>query len=204
MKILKSKTWNDIQSSIKEDKDSIKDLEVKVITSYKEKRKLVERMCFDFSIKRVIYGRNGSGKTIFLCKTLLPQLSDFFVFCLPNEIDTLFNFVPKNRKCSIDKLINGDVVGNFTKKLNEINNSLIVIDNSHLLGRDIFKIVHILETFGYNYILAHTSHIQFPYENTSINIIHYIKEDYKVYSHHTSSPNILISNYTIKDSQKYE
>ena len=110
---------------------------------------------FDLRIRRCIVGGKGSGKTYFLVNGILPELDNYFVFCIKHEISNIYDFVDDENKYCLDKVISSfETEVLVLKKIEENKGKTIIIDDYELLTAGGNRILGYLVRHRYNYIIV--------------------------------------------------
>lgn len=156
MKLLKTDTYDRI---IKENIELKEQYDI-----FKEKSKKMFHRTIDLEnfiglnlkIRRLIVGKKGSGKTHLLSKTLIPQLSNYFVFCSNYEYNGAYKFVEENNKYS---MINPNSpvpfsINRFIDIVKKNEDKVIIIDE-HYNPKDKIDILnHLRSIRECNYIIV--------------------------------------------------
>jgi len=191
MKILKNKTYDrlvkytKVQKSIIgkyikiEDglKTQIGTLNTNLEDEQKEHHKSVVESKLDFSIRRFIIGKKGTGKTTFIKEEILPNVKHFFVIDTCNEYTHLDrkqkSCYDKNKSCSQN-------IEKFDKAIRRNADKLIILEDSSILKDNMEWFMDIVQSANINFIIVcqvkhllekHFDYVDFIYDFGTLDTI---------------------------------
>lgn len=131
MKILKEKEYEKIMNQLKIMEADVREMGIVMSNQISTINNLINELD-NLTIRRIIVGKNGSGKTYYIKNHILPQLSNYFLIDPSSE----YTNVPESRRLSNcgynPELIYESIIANKDK--------VIIVDNANVLyGNTKFK-----------------------------------------------------------------
>lgn len=131
MKILKEKEYEKIMNQLKIIEADVQEMGIVMSNQKSTINNLINELD-NLTIRRIIVGKNGSGKTYYIKNHILPQLSNYFLIDPSSE----YTNVPESRRLSNcgynPELIYESIIANKDK--------VIIVDNANVLyGNTKFK-----------------------------------------------------------------
>lgn len=152
MKILKEETYSKLLNEIDKLKQAKQKLEESKSNLQNELKDLKQEYAqfatetkMNFTIRRFILGKKGSGKTTFI-KSILPKINSYFIIDCTGEYD----YVSESNRLFVDTKEKYDI-SNILERIEHNKDKLIIIDSPELLGSiDWFM----LNSRKYNFIIT--------------------------------------------------
>jgi ATPase subunit of ABC transporter with duplicated ATPase domains len=146
MKIIKTSTYNYLINSVEELQNQVDFLEEQQKRIWNEHKNEVHSLKMNFSIKRAIVGKKGSGKTTFI-QSLLKQIRNYYIIDFTGE----YSYLPKEKVFTATNSFN-----EVLKQITLHKDSVIIIDSANVIERDFRRLLASLNLHN-DYIVSFES-----------------------------------------------